>query len=477
VSDHWNEGWSESTIEGALVAKAKEERDTARRDHVRALAYKIGVLGETDLDLLAEARQILGGNGAGPSDDAAQPASTLIDFTDVIAKPVKWAWRDRIALGKLTALSGRPKVGKGLLYSDLIARATRGELEGDLDGPRNAIIVTTEDDPGDTLKPRLMAANAALERVSFFRMGTKDEPVPFRVPEHAEELGRRIAQKHAAFVVIDPLVEFIDGKLDSHKSQAVRQALASLNSIAREQGCAVPTVIHLNKGASTDPLLRQEASAAFTQVVRGGLLLGHDPQDPDGDSGDQRVLAVSASNLAAIAPSLVYRIETRRVVGDTGEEITTAGVVCIGESSADGHDLLRGQGDPDERADRDEAVEFLEAELAEGARPAGEVQTAARKAGIGPWPLKRAKRELGVDSNKRGMDGGWWWELPEGDDPKGMTRASENPSPSSPSAFQAVSEGSQGDEIPEGDASGSPSPSEEFFSVDELLRSEDEGGR
>jgi putative DNA primase/helicase len=378
--------------------------------------------------------------------------STLTSFSEVEARPVKWAWRDRIAQGKLTALSGRPKIGKGLLYTEQIAQATRGELDGDLEGPRDVIIVTTEDDPGDVLKPRLMAAGADLSRVSYFQMGTKDEPVPFRVPEHAEELGRRVAEQRAALVVIDPLVEFIDGKLDTHKSHAARQALASVNQIAREHGCAVLVIIHLNKGGSTDPLLRQEASAAFTQVVRGGLLLGHDPEDPEGDAGDQRVLAVSASNLAPIAQSLVYRIETRRVIGDTGEEITTAGLIYIGESSADGQDLLRGQDDPDQRADRDEAVDFLEAELLAGKRPAAEVQNAAKKAGIGPWPLKRAKRELGVQSKKDGMDGGWTWSLPEGDaSRRGCDQRSENPSPSSSSAFQAVSEGSEGDAFPEGD--------------------------
>ena len=390
-------------------------------------------MSDDDLRIIAHIEDSARDNGAKETEDR----STLTNFAEVVARPVKWAWRDRIALGKLTALSGRPKIGKGLLYSDLIARVTRGQLDGDLDGPRHAIIVTTEDDPGDSLKPRLMAADADLTRASFFQMGTKDEPVPFRVPEHAEELGRRIGETRAALVVIDPLVEFIDGKLDTHKSHAVRQALASLNVIAREHVCALPVIIHLNKGASTDPLLRQEASAAFTQVVRGGLLLGHDPEDPQGDAGDQRVLAVSASNLAAIADSLVYRIETRRVIGDTGEEISTAGMVQIGTSSADGHDLLRGQDDPDQRADRDEAVEFLIAELKGGKRPAADVQRAAKKAGISTWQLKRGKRELKVKSSKDGMDGGWWWELPdeaedgppEGDAPEGDATSVPKPIP------------------------------------------------
>jgi RecA-family ATPase len=242
--------------------------------------------------------------------------STLRDFEGIIARPVRWAWQDRIALGKITALAGRPKIGKGLLYSHLIAQVTTGALEGDLEGAGDVIIVTTEDDPGDTLKPRLMAAGADLSRVLIFQMGAAEEPVPFRVPQDAAELGRRVAERNAALVVIDPLMEFIYGKVDSHKSHPVRQAIASLNAIAREHGCAVLVIFHLNKGVSTDPLLRHEGSAAFTQVVRGGLMLGHDPDDPDGEDGNQRVLAVSSTNLAAIAPSIVYRISTAHV-GDT----------------------------------------------------------------------------------------------------------------------------------------------------------------
>jgi hypothetical protein len=48
-----------------------------------------------------------------PADEVLvdRPSSSLIDFTDIIAKPVRWAWKDRIALAKLTALAGRPKIG------------------------------------------------------------------------------------------------------------------------------------------------------------------------------------------------------------------------------------------------------------------------------------------------------------------------------------------------------------------------------
>jgi plasmid stability protein len=224
-------------------------------------------------------------------------------------------------------------------------------------------------------------------------------------------------------VVIDPLMEFIDGKVDSHKSQPVRQAVAALNLIAREHGCAVLVILHLNKSASTDPLLRHEGSAAFTQVVRGGLMLGQDPDDPDGEEGNQRVLAVSSSNLAPLAKSLVYRIDTSTVEGDTAEAIQTARMVHIGESDANGHDLLATRQDDEHRSAQDEARDFLETELANGAMPASDIQAAAKRVGIADKPLRCARVQLGIKPEKTGFKGGWEWALPEDALPPPTARA------------------------------------------------------
>jgi RecA-family ATPase len=353
-------------------------------------------------------------DGAKPADPPPAGAieSTVIDFAEIKSRRIRWLVPDRVPLGKMTGISGRPKIGKGLWYSDLAAQVTRGEAGGDISEPRHVMIVTTEDAPGDTLKPRLLAAGADPRCVSYFQMGSKDEPVPFRVPEHATALRDRILERESVLVVVDPLVEFIDGRLDTHKSQHVRAALASLNAIVREFDCAILVVIHLNKGMSTDTHIRHEASGAFTQVIRGSLLLGHDPEDPEGEGDDQRVLAVSSSNLARIPPALVYRIEEEWPMGDEGEPIPTARMVLIGESTADSHDLLAAH-DPDARGDRDDAKDFLLAELRDGARKQREVETAGGRA-HSHSTLKRARRELGVRSQKEPVkDGPWWLALPD----------------------------------------------------------------
>lgn len=406
------------------------------------------------------------GYALGPNGPVAM--STLTPFTEIIAKPVKFAWRDRIALAKITALAGRPKIGKGLLYSNLIADVTTGNLEGDLTEPARAIIVTTEDEPGDTLKPRLMAAGADLSMVSMFTMGSKKDPVPFRVPQDAEELGKRIEDNGALFVVIDPLLEFLDGRVDAHKSQSSRHAVSALNEIAKRTGCAILTIFHLNKGVSTDAHLRHEGSAAFTQIVRAGLMLGFDPSDPEGEEGDQRVLAVSSSNLTKLAPSLVYRISGKQVAGDTGEPIGTAAMRCIGESNASSSDLLGAREDEETRGNRDEATEFLVTELGGGPRPAKEIRNGARSIGITDWPLKAAKKKLAVRSHKDGMSGGWVWSLPEGAEASPSTYVHENTSPSSPSASRAKSSHPLRGQIPEGDGPNGDNP----FDANEAEESE-----
>ena len=235
-----------------------------------------------------------------------------------------------------------------------------------------------------------MAVAADLRRVHFFQMGNREEPVPFRIPQDVEELSRRIRETNAALVVVDPLIEFIDGKTDAHKSQPVRQALAALNALARESTVAIVVIIHLNKGASTDPLIRHEGSAAFTQVLRGAMLLGPDPNDPDGERGSRRVLAVSSSNLAQLAPSLLYEIRTATVRGDTGEDIVTADITCVGESDATGSDLLGMAGD--------DASEPLRARRG--------CSVPHRRAVRGPKPASKMKKSAGEVGSLRRPSGG-----------------------------------------------------------------------
>jgi hypothetical protein len=65
----------------------------------------------------------------------------------------------------------------------------------------------------------------------------------------------------------------------------------------------------------------------------------------------------------------------------------------------------------EERASRlEEAKSFLLEALAAGARPQKEIEELAVRASISKKTCGRAKKDLGIRSNKRVNK--WWWELP-----------------------------------------------------------------
>jgi RecA/RadA recombinase len=89
--------------------------------------------------------------------------------SDMAMTATRWLWEDEhgcwTPMGALIGLGGREGVGKSTVCAHLAAQATRGVLSGDFYGtPKGAVIVSTEDDWSATIKPRLVAAGADLDR-------------------------------------------------------------------------------------------------------------------------------------------------------------------------------------------------------------------------------------------------------------------------------------------------------------------------
>jgi hypothetical protein len=83
-------------------------------------------------------------------------------------RPLAWFWPGRLALGKLAILDDDPGLGKSLVTLDLCARLSTGRpLPDGRPGPGvgNALVLNGEDGADDTIRPRLQALGADLERV------------------------------------------------------------------------------------------------------------------------------------------------------------------------------------------------------------------------------------------------------------------------------------------------------------------------
>ena len=84
-------------------------------------------------------------------------------------EPVSWLWREWMALGKLHILAGAPGQGKTTIALAFMATVTSGGRwpDGSRGPVGNVLMWSGEDDPADTLLPRLMAMGADVARVFF----------------------------------------------------------------------------------------------------------------------------------------------------------------------------------------------------------------------------------------------------------------------------------------------------------------------
>jgi rubrerythrin len=158
---------------------------------------------------------------------------------------------------------------------------------------------------------------------------------------------------------------------------------------------------HFTKGGGANALYRGGGSIGIIGAARIGLMVARDLKVDE--SGRTVVLACFKNNLAQFPPALAYQLES--VAGTQ-----VARVNWIGGSLRTADSLL----DTEERTQRDQASEFLEALLSGGPVSVKDIQREAREAGVSQRTLDRAKADLRVRAKKSGL-GGWYWELPPKD--------------------------------------------------------------
>ena len=322
--------------------------------------------------------------------DNAQPTGHRLCVTrlsDVEPKEVDWLWSKRIPRGKNTAVVGDPGVGKSWLTLDMTSRVSRGsEWPNGENGvePGNVLLVTA-----DTQR---------IQQISLDVLGG-ERTESLSLERHLTLIESEVRNSSAILLVIDPVTALV-GRRDTHKASDVRQLLSPMSAMAERNGCAVVTVMHLNKNSQeTNALYRASGSTDFIAVARSAHLVAKHPDDEE-----LRVFGPIKANLSAPAKPLGFRIADGQFTWETGP-------VDISMS-----DLLHTPSSPDERSAIDDAEGFLRQLLKEGVVSRRQIMQEAEEAGISEKTLKRAKSRLGVEAN-RVSDGNegkghWEWSLP-----------------------------------------------------------------
>ena len=306
-------------------------------------------------------------------------------------------------------MDGDPGLGKTAMTLDLAARVSAGKgfPDGATCEPAGVVLLSAEDGLADTIRPRLDAAGADVDRVLALAT-VPDENCHDRllsIPDDIPLIEKGIQRVGARLVVVDPLMAFLSGETNSHRDQDVRRALAPLAGLAERTGACVLVVRHLNKAAANNPLYRGGGSIGIIGAARMAFVVGKDPQDEN-----RRVVASTKNNLAKPPKSLMFTLKE----ADSG----SVRISWLGESEVSAKDLLATSQDQEHADMRSEAVEFLNDVLCEGPVPVSQVKDEAEDAGISERTLKRAKKLVGVityrenEAGERRGAGRWMWKLP-----------------------------------------------------------------
>lgn len=326
-------------------------------------------------------------NGHGPVLDIKQ-------LHEVTPEEVQWLWPSRIPRAKITLLAGNPDLGKSYMSLDIAARISLGKPwpDGSGNAPKGRVaIVSAEDDTEDTIVPRLQLLGADLRRIRAFGMTVQrgDEREFLTLTQHLNEVVEELQRVPTTLLVIDPIKAFTSG-VDTHKEAEVRSLMLRLREAAKNTGCAILGVDHLNKrSAEPNSHYRFGGSLAFVAAVRAAMMVGVHPEYPE-----KRVLAQSKSNLASRPDSISYSIDESGFVW--GDQIVLA---------ADDM-LIRKPKQPKV----EQAKEFLRSyPFVNGSALTQDVMEAAKAVEIGESSLEKAKADLGIKS-KYGSDGRWYWQ-------------------------------------------------------------------
>ena len=71
---------------------------------------------------------------ASSANSFAHEGSLVIRASEVESRSLRWAWEGRLLLGYLTVMTGVEGLGKSLFVAWVIARLTRGDLQGEWRG-------------------------------------------------------------------------------------------------------------------------------------------------------------------------------------------------------------------------------------------------------------------------------------------------------------------------------------------------------
>ena len=343
----------------------------------------------------------------------AEKQAALVDETEMVClddiemEPINWLWDKRIALGKLNLIAGQPGLGKSQITANIATHVTTGRPWPDAENELkvgSVVFLSDEDDPADTIKPRLVAAGANIKKCHVLKfVKQKDEngnenPRGFDLKQDVEKLKETCrALGDVRLIVIDPISAYM-GKTDSNNNSEVRGLLSPLTDFAVESGIAILVVTHFNKSSNQDAVNKVIGSMGLIAAARSGFAVVKDQDDHE-----LRYFVPIKNNIGNDSSGFSFEIESV----DLGDGIHTSKIVWGDEVNA--QDILYPE-KKDKAPYKNSVEKFLWELIVKSRKPveSKEVLRLGEEAGFSEGQLNTAKKKLRIQSRKLDFDNGPW---------------------------------------------------------------------
>jgi putative DNA primase/helicase len=241
----------------------------------------------------------------------------IIGARSVKEAPIDWLWKYRFARGEMALLAGDGGLGKSSLLLSIASLITTGGQWPDGAGLAplgSVVIVSAEDSRETTLKPRLIALGADLDRIKFVtakmtiqRPGQPAmvNPVSLQDRRYWQEILKRVPG--CVMLILDPIPSYLGRGVNDAKNAELRGVIEPfIDEVTRPAGVCFTANTHLNKnGDAKTPLHRITGSMAYGALPRNVHIVVRDRDKPERRLFVQGKCNIAPDDLPAVAYSLV----------------------------------------------------------------------------------------------------------------------------------------------------------------------------
>ena len=293
----------------------------------------------------------------------------VVKASEIEPKEVKWLWYPYIPVGKVTLLQGDPGDGKSKLMLSIAALLSKGEP-----------LPFTETE----------------ENLIFIKEGEKS------LSFGDNRIREAIEMYHAKLLILDPMSSYIGESCSMNNANETRAEFNHLIAVAKDTGCAIVIIAHMNKMRDTNPLYRTNGSIDIAGAARSILAI---TRTPNKEAPAERYLVQVKSNLAPTGSAILFEVSEKGVDFISEMEMTAEEAF---------QSLVPKIGRPNDKEVKAKA--FLMEMLKDGEMLSSDCEEKLEAAGFKKSTIKKAKKNAGVISRKKGFL--WYWSLPMGDIPK-----------------------------------------------------------